>query len=99
MVKWCCCKGRAFLRRTLNHADFAGRELVADELCEELGRCRGEFRGLDHCAVSGSQNSGKRAEDTYDREIPRTDDADNAERHIFHTRFGIRRHRGTLDRL
>src|SRR3569833_1376189 len=54
-------------------------EKHSNELTQQLGRPRRQLGGLDHAAIASRQNTRERPEGECHREVPRTDDTDDAQ--------------------
>ena len=64
----------------VDHVDDAGRQQVADELHQHQDRGRGLLGRLEDDGVAGGERGGELPDGHEDREVPRDDLADDAER-------------------
>ena len=69
-----------FLAEALHHVEHAGRQQVADQLQQHADAQRGLFGGLEHHAVAGGQGRGQLPGGHQQREVPRDDLPDHAQR-------------------
>ena len=60
-----------------HNRDFLFRVVLREKLSHKLRGLLRKFGRLDHGAVTGSKDTGKRCERKVYREIPRADDADH----------------------
>ena len=80
MVERQCAKSAGEGCIALHHADFIGREELRHQQRHLRGRMGGEFTGLDHHPVAGSQRGNGRCQRKLHRVVPRCDHAHHAER-------------------
>ena len=86
----------ADLRSADDGCDLIGGKQTAQQLGQKIGRARRQLGRLQHDAIAGRERRDKRHDGKIERIIPRTDDADDADRLIENA--GAGRHQFEPDR-
>ena len=87
-------KGLAHFGTAGENGDFFFVPGLGDHGGHQLGRGRGEFRGLDHDPIARRQDPRQRAEGQIHREIPRRNHAHNAQGLVFDARASAQQVQG-----
>ena len=75
-------KGLADLRSADDGRDLIGRKQTGEQIGQKVGRARRQLGRLEHDAIAGRERRDKRHDREVERIVPRTDDADDADRLI-----------------